>query len=197
MTNQKNHERSFDPAKWRKLESPERRERMAPEKLAAALGLDGGETVLDIGVGTGFFAEVIAPLCAKLVGVDRSQDMMDVFRGKDAFGGLSNVELLQGEADGLPVEDASCDVAIHVNLLHEIDDVNRFHNEIKRVLKPGGRLFCVDWRAKQTDMGPPLSHRVSAEKAAAMIERGGFKITKQHDIYPDHYVIEAVINTLP
>lgn len=191
MKEKKTHERAFDPAKWRKLESPERRERMAPEKLAAALGLAGPETVLDIGVGTGFFAEVIAPMCQRLIGVDRSRDMIDVFRGKDAFGNLSNVELLQGEADDLPVEDASCDVTIHVNLLHEIDDVNRFHDEIKRVLKPGGRMFCADWHAKQTDMGPPLSHRVPAEKAAAMIERDGFKITKQHDIYPDHYVIEA------
>lgn len=191
MKEKKNHERAFDPAKWRKLESPERRERMAPEKLAAAIRLTGAETVLDIGVGTGFFAEVIAPMCARLIGVDRSPGMMDVFRGKESFKILSNVELRRGEADGLPVEDDACDVALHVNLLHEIDDVNKFHNEIKRVLKPGGRLFCVDWHAKQTGMGPPLSHRVPVDKAIAMIEHDGFKITKQHDIYPDHYVIET------
>jgi ubiquinone/menaquinone biosynthesis C-methylase UbiE len=185
------HGHSFDPENWRKLESDERRARMDPKKLAAAMGLAGNETALDIGVGTGFFAVEVAPLCRKLIGVDHSPKMLEVLRGKEAFARLGNMELLEGKAEKLPVEDRSADVAFHVNLFHEVADMAAFHGEIQRVLKPGGRLFMADWRAIQTASGPPLEHRIPEEKAKAFLERDGFTDIQALPLYEDHYVFSA------
>lgn len=181
----------FDPKNWQRLESQERREKINPSVLADAMGLEGGEVILDLGCGTGYFAEVFAPRCGKLIGVDISDEMLNVFRGKESFKKLTNVELKVGKADDIPIDDDSCDLVVHVNLLHEIKDVEKFHNEIKRVLKPGGRIFVVDWQAWDTGMGPPVDHRVPEEKALEWIERDGFTELKEHPLYKDFYVIEA------
>lgn len=191
MMSEKKPAHTFDPAKWKKLESSERRERMNPASLAEAMGLKGTEVVLDIGVGTGFFAEEIAGHCLRLIGLDHSEDMLNVFRSKKSFGKLENVKLEIGEAGDLPFDDDSIDVVMHVNLLHEVGDTGRFHGEIRRVLKPGGRLFCVDWQARETVGGPPLDHRVSKSTAQKLIRADGFSDIREHDIYADQYLIEA------
>lgn len=181
----------FDPKKWKKLESPERREKMNPEKLAEAMNLKGDEVVLDIGCGTGFFAEPVAKRCGKLIGLDISEDMLAMFRGRDGFENLGDVELKQGDANDIPLENGSCDVAFHVCFLHEVRDVEKFHAEIRRVLKPGGRYLLADWHAWETGWGPPVDHRVSRESAMEWMKRDGFTDVKELDIYEDQYVLEG------
>jgi len=193
MTHHHNHGHSFDPENWRKLESEERRERMNPGKLAQAMGLMGDEVVLDIGVGTGFFAAEVAPLCARLVGVDHSSRMLDIFRSKEIFPKLANVELMEGKAENLSVPPASVDVVFHVNLFHEVEDMEAFHAGIKRALKPGGRLFMVDWHSRPTQGGPPPEHRIPEEKAMALLEKDGFKNIRKLNLYQDHYAFSAEI----
>jgi ubiquinone/menaquinone biosynthesis C-methylase UbiE len=184
------HDKVFDPAQWKKLESDERRERMSPATLAVALGLTGDETVLDVGCGTGFFAEAIIPACGAYVGVDLSSDMLAVFRGKPAAA-APNVTLRVGSADALPVADGSVDVALHVNLLHEVADPARFGAELYRVVKPGGRLVAVDWEARETHGGPPVGHRVSCERALGMMEEAGFVEAVPLPVWDDWYVVAA------
>ena len=191
------HGHAFDPENWERLESAERRTRMDPKKLAAAMRLSRADTVLDIGVGTGFFAVEVAPLCGRLIGVDHSSKMLEIFRAKESFARLSNVELLVGKAEKLPVEEASVDVVFHVNLFHEVADMAAFHREIRRVLKPGGRLFLADWRAEATAGGPPLDHRIPEDKAADILRRDGFADITPLPIYDDHYVFSAVAGSAP
>lgn len=182
---------TFDSQNWQRLESPQRRELMNPILLAEAMELDGSEVLLDLGCGTGFFAEELAKQCGKLIGVDISDAMLAVFRDKESFAKLKNVELKVGSADEIPLPSATCDVVAHICLFHEIKDTAKFHQEIKRVLKPEGRLFCVDWQAKPTQIGPPVSHRVAQEKAIELLMQDGFIDIKTLDVYKDLYVIEA------
>jgi ubiquinone/menaquinone biosynthesis C-methylase UbiE len=181
----------FDSAKWKRLESEERLAKMPPSALAEAMALQGSETVVDVGCGTGFFAEPIARRCNHYIGVDHSAEMLDVFRKKSFISVLGNISLERAKADRLPIGTDVCDIAFHVALLHEIPDLVAFHDELKRVLKPQGRLYAVDWKANETEGGPPLDHRVSRERAVELLERDGFEIVDQPDIYADQYVIVA------
>ncbi|MBF0170855.1 MAG: class I SAM-dependent methyltransferase [Nitrospinae bacterium] len=176
----------FDPEKWRRLEAPERRARMSPAALAALLAPGPDETVVDIGCGTGYFAEGMSGACRTYVGVDFSAQLLEVFRAKGLPG---DIRLVRGLAFPLPLADATADLVFHANLLHEVADPALFHRELFRVTKPGGRLFAIDWEARETEGGPPLAKRISRERAAEAMRRGGLSDLAVHPLWDDWYVL--------
>src|SRR5512136_867133 len=99
-------------------------------------------TVADLGCGTGSLAAALAPAVARVVGVDRSGDMLRAARRRTA--GLDNVELRRGTLEELPLEDGSCDAALLVLSLGWVADPARALSEAARVVRPGGRVVLVD-----------------------------------------------------
>lgn len=109
--------------------------------------LDGTETVGDLGCGTGQLARLLAPFAGRVVGVDRSAEMLDLAR--ERLAGTANVELRQGELEALPMKDGSLDVAVLSLVLHYVADPPRVCAEARRVLRPGGRLLILDMQQHQ------------------------------------------------
>lgn len=112
-------------------------------RLRAALAPRPGETVLEVGPGTGYYALPVASWLAPdgtLHIVDVQQEMLDhtVRRARDA--GITNIEPLRGDVRALPYEDASFDAAYLVAVLGEVPDQGAALRELRRVLKPDGRL---------------------------------------------------------
>lgn len=66
--------------------------------------------------------------------------------------------------------------ALLANVLHEIDDRKRFINEIKRILKPEGRLAVVEWKKEDMEMGPPAGHRIGFDETIRLITEEGLSI---------------------
>jgi ubiquinone/menaquinone biosynthesis C-methylase UbiE len=121
-----------------------RRRRIVRDALAASVG----ERVLDVGCGPGFYCaelvEEVGPSGA-VVGVDGSAAMLTLAARRCA--GHDNVELHEGQATALPVEDASFDAALSVQVQEYVPDVAAGLGELHRALRPGGRVlvFDVDW----------------------------------------------------
>jgi arsenite methyltransferase len=121
-----------------------RRRAIVRQRLAA----QPGERIVDIGCGPGFYcaelAEEVGP-SGSIVGVDDSESMLALARRRcDQF---ANVELVQGEATAAPVDDASFDAAISVQVQEYVPDIAASLAEMLRVLKPGGRVLIwdIDW----------------------------------------------------
>jgi ubiquinone/menaquinone biosynthesis C-methylase UbiE len=115
------------------------------ELALAALDAQPADAVVDIGCGPGFYVAALAERTASVTGIDPSPAMLAVAARKtDAHG---NVTLLAGEAAPLPLEDASMDRALSVQVFEYIADVPAALAEIHRVLRPGGRvvLWDIDW----------------------------------------------------
>lgn len=104
--------------------------------------LDPDWVVGDLGCGTGQIADALAPFVRRVIAVDGSDAMLDGARRR--LGGLSNVELRQGEIEALPLADASLDAATLVLVLHHLSDPVRALAEVARVIRPGGRLLVAD-----------------------------------------------------
>jgi ubiquinone/menaquinone biosynthesis C-methylase UbiE len=113
-----------------------------------ALGARRGERVLDVGCGPGFFVTELLDRVGSdgwVVGLDLSPDMLAVARKRAE--GYPNVEFVQSSATPLPLDDGSFDRALSVQVLEYVEDVPAALAELRRVLRPGGRLVVwdVDW----------------------------------------------------
>ncbi len=109
--------------------------------------LAAGETVLDIGCGAGMDlllgARRVGPT-GRAIGVDMTPAMADKARAAARAAGLANVEVRLGDALSLPLEDASVDVVISNGVINLTPDKELAYAEVRRVLKPGGRLQLAD-----------------------------------------------------
>jgi SAM-dependent methyltransferase len=126
----------------------ERRNQESLELLLSCLQLTGGESVLEIGCGTG---AVTVPLAravgehGRVVGVDISEPMLDVARQRVNETGISNVTLLLGDAQVMSLERSAFDIATsRMGVMFFADSVAAFRN-IASALKPGGRLVFACW----------------------------------------------------
>lgn len=111
--------------------------------LAALLGLlDDEWTVGDLGCGTGQIAESLAPFVRRVVAVDASRQMLAA--AKRRLADAPNVELRAGELEALPVDDGELDAAVLFLVLPYVVEPSRALAEVRRALRPGGRLLVVD-----------------------------------------------------
>jgi SAM-dependent methyltransferase len=131
--------------------SPGFRERRNQESLAlllARLGLTGGESVLEIGCGTGALTAPVAEAIGeggRLVAVDISEPMLGAARQRVVERGLRNVTLSHGDAQVFEFEPAAFDLATsRMGVMFFADPAAAFRN-IKGALKPGGRLVFACW----------------------------------------------------
>jgi ubiquinone/menaquinone biosynthesis C-methylase UbiE len=113
------------------------------ERLRSVLRPQPGERLLEVGVGTGYYsldlAEWVAPE-GTLELFDLQQEFLDHVMRAAAERGLTNLVPTQGDATQLPYEDASVDAVVLTAVLGEIPDSAAALREIRRVLRPEGRL---------------------------------------------------------
>ncbi len=129
------------------LASTMREARWRPALLAAVVaGLRPGATVVDVGAGTGTLAIALAAARpeARVVGVDGDPDVLALARRK---AGAERVDWVAALAGDLPLADAAADRVVLSLLLHHLSPVSRDEalREVRRVLRPGGRLHVADW----------------------------------------------------
>jgi ubiquinone/menaquinone biosynthesis C-methylase UbiE len=135
------------------------------ERLRSVLRPEAGERLLEIGVGTGYYslelAEWIGP-AGRLELFDLQQEFLDHVMRRAAERGLANLVPTRGDATDLPYEDASVDAVVLTAVLGEIPDSAAALREIRRVLKPTGRLVVGELFGD-----PHFTTRAGLERMAA------------------------------
>ena len=114
------------------------------EALAAAIGTTPDADVLDLGCGGGHASFACAPHARSVVAYDIAEPMLAVVESAARERGLANVRTKQGPAEHLPFADGAFDWVVSRFSAHHWHDVPHALAEVRRVLKPGGRVLFID-----------------------------------------------------
>ena len=149
-------------AAWLEREERERAERGS--LLLRELRLQPGMQVADVGAGTGYYARRIAPLVGpqgKVYAVDVQPEMVAMLREVAARPGLGNIIPVQADVDDPKLSAESIDLALMVDVYHELEYPHEVLARLVQALKPGGRLVFVEYRAEDERVPIKKLHKMS------------------------------------
>jgi predicted methyltransferase len=159
------------------LERPDRVRWQKPDQLVAALGLDGGETVFDLGAGSGYFAFRFAKALprGRVIAGDTEAEMIRHIHHKAMSDGVGNLEvsLLKPEDPQVP---AATDLVFVCDVLHHVADRARWLGRLFDEMKPGARLAIVEFKPGKLPQGPPESAKLSRAQIVAAAQTAGFTL---------------------
>lgn len=169
----------FDPSNKNKLDNEWRRQHLPPYEILKALNLYRTDVVADIGCGIGYFtipaAEIINP-SNKVFAIDTSEEMLIEVERRAKFAELKNIVTIRSEDYKSKLYDNMVNFSLVVNVLHEIEDQERFIKEIKRITKTNGRIAIIEWEKKVTPKGPAIEDRLDKKDVRNLLEKMNFRV---------------------
>ena len=174
------HERRFT-GEVERLRAPERISRLEVDRVVD-LCLEGKPVgnVLDVGTGSGVFAEAFSRRVKSVAGIDPNPEML-----KAAATFVPAGTFLKGTVEDIPLENNSFDIVFMGLVLHESDDIIKALSESQRVAKQ--KVCILEWPYKEEENGPPLEHRLKAKEILDAALQVGFSssetIELQHMVF--------------
>ncbi len=176
-----------------KLNSPQRDAWQRPAEMIAALELRAGETVADIGTGTGYMVAHLSKAVGAsgtVIAIDTEQAMVDYLSNRIDALGPATVKPQKGSPDAPALPDESVDAILILDTWHHIDARPDYARKLYPALKPGGRLVIVE-SAPDAEIGPPQEMRVAPELLKKELASAGFRTRVISESMPRHYLVVA------
>ncbi len=174
------------------LEDPERDAYQKPDEVVRALQLRKGESVADIGAGSGYFsfrmASEVGP-GGRVYAIDVQPEMVVHLNERIRDSGLSNVVSVLSRPNDPLLADSSVDRFFICDTWHHIPDQTDYLALLRRMLKPGGQIVMIDFKKEELPFGPPTAMKIAREDLIAQMEESGFRVAKEHTFLPYQYFL--------
>ena len=150
-----------------------------PQGNIEQFGLQDGMIVADLGAGTGAYTIAAARKVmgnGRVYAVEVQKEVLSSLENSVAKEGLSNVEVLWGDIErlgGTKIGDRKVDAVIASNVLFQVEDKKGFVQEIKRILKPEGKVLLIDWQDSFGGMGPQGADIILPDAAKMLFKQEG------------------------
>jgi tRNA A58 N-methylase Trm61 len=173
----------------------ERRERDDEEDTSLAmrlLGVKNGWTVADIGAGSGYFTVRLAKAVGEkgvVFATDIQPGMLELLKQNVARAKVNNVTPVLGTIDDPKLPAASVDLALMVDVYHELSQPQRMLQKLRESLKPGGRLVLIEYRAEDPTVPIRPEHKMTKAQVKLEVEAEGFKQWRVYDDLPQQHLI--------
>jgi predicted methyltransferase len=174
------------------LERAEREEEEAPSKAIDALDLKPGMVIADIGAGSGYYtsrmAKKVGPT-GRVYATDIQPGMIAILERRITGERLTNVTTVLGAMDDPSLPAQSIDLAIMVDVYHELQQPQLFLQRLKRAFKPGGRLVLLEFRKEDPKIPILEVHKMSVAEVKQELEAEGYALDRVLDILPWQHII--------
>ena len=193
MTMEEMHKLHQDPKAYiALLEDPARDAYQKPHDVVMALNLKEGETVADIGAGSGYFAWRFTHHVGdkgKVYAVDIDPAMIVYMNRRFRDMQLKNIATVLAAPDDPLLMDASIDRFFFCDTWHHIENQTQYLTLMKKMLKPGGQVIFIEFQKKEMPVGPPVEMKIAREDLVKQMESNGFKLAKEHTFLPYQYYL--------
>jgi ubiquinone/menaquinone biosynthesis C-methylase UbiE len=182
----------FGHENWEWLEREGREEAEKPDVVIQAMNLKDGDMVAEIGTGTGFFARRLARVVApsgKVYANDIQPEMLEKLKELAAKEGVTNIVPVLGTETGTNLPPGQMDWILMVDVYHEFQKPEEMLAQIRRALKPNGRVAVIEYRM-EGDSASHIStaHRMSVEQVLAEWEPAGFTLMETIETLPSQHL---------
>ncbi len=174
------------------LEDPERNAWQQPEQVIEKLALKPGESVADLGAGSGYFtvrlARAVGPT-GTVYAIDIEPKMLEHIQQRASQEKLANIQTILADPHDPKLPPAPVDMIFICDTLHHISERNTYYPMLARALKPGGRLVDIDFQKRDLPIGPPPSMKISRDEVAKEVAPAGFRLAKEFDFLEYQYFL--------
>jgi predicted methyltransferase len=164
----------------------------APDQALVLLGINPGMTVADVGAGSGYMttrlARVVGP-SGRVYATDLQPTMLRIVEAKATAEKLSNVTVVRGTERETNLPTAAIDLALLVDVYHELSQPHDMLQSIRRSLKPDGRLVLIEYRREDPNLPILPTHRMSVADARAEVEAEGFALEQLISALPLQHIL--------
>lgn len=173
----------------------ERAEREREENVSQAIEnmqLKPHEVIADIGAGSGYYTFRMAEKVpeGKVLAVDLQPEMLDIMRQKIKQNKIKNVKLIQGQENKPNLPKNSIDMAMMVDVYHELSYPKEMMQEIVSALKPDGRFILLEYRMEDPKVPIKRLHKMSLKQAVKEMKAVGLKLQENIDNLPwQHFMV--------
>jgi ubiquinone/menaquinone biosynthesis C-methylase UbiE len=183
----------FNVAHIERLNDEGRFEILPPEVMWHALGDPSPRVIVDIGAGTGLFSCRFADMApaAEVFAVDTEATMVRWMLEHRPERLCERLHPMLGRETAVPLGSGEADLAVMINLHHELADPVASYREALRVLRTGAQLLVVDFAPGGDGDRPPQHLRASADSIAEMLHIAGFESVVSHPDLLKHSLVTA------
>ena len=174
------------------LERSERETEEQPQLVIDALEIKPGQTIADLGAGSGYYSFRIAPLVGptgQVLAIDIEPAMLDVIAQRAAREHIANVRPVLSSARDPNLAPHSVDLLFMVDVYHELEYPYEVMTRVREALKPGGRVALVEYRAEDPQVQIKPVHKMSETQVRREMQAAGFRHLKTVRTLPLQHLI--------
>ena len=174
------------------LERPERASEEQPHLVIEALEIKPGQTIADLGAGSGYYSFRIAPLVGptgKVLAIDIAPEMLEAIAERARREKIANVTTVRSSARDPNLQPRSVDLLFMVDVYHELEFPYEVMTQVRASLKPGGRVALIEYRAEDPDVLIKPLHKMSERQVRREMQAAGFKHVKTVRTLPLQHLI--------
>jgi len=178
----------FSGAGW--LERDTRNQEENVELAVKNLPVDKKSVVADIGAGTGFYTYRIATKVSKVIAIELEDEALDYLKKRSKELKQSNVEVVKGAEKAPNLPDSSIDLALMVDVYHELEFPREYLQALYKALKPGGKIVMLEYKGEDPEVPIKDLHKTTLKQISKELTANGFKFVEDKSGLPmQHFLI--------